>query len=440
MRAFFFFLIAGLNFTVFSATAPTENRTSVKYTRKKTESHADAQTFMMTKAIRTLVDREFRRMGIQSQEFWTVYDQKFKDFFLTIERKLRKSYADSKKSDSDLQKKISHKKIVEKRRYGNLQGALKTMQTRWSGKASRPRFSELILTAHLDREYLRQIYLNFIKKEGSGSFHRVLIEASSNLENSSWKQLGLESEAQFSQILGNSWVDWFKKNRPENIQSFSLVGPELERRLTNVMNDDLQAYKNSVESEFKNTMLIKIHLNLRPKEKQFLFADPDFKFSGGLIVQDILSREILFQKEFPVKSFELKSQEGKNTGQALVNHFYEVPMGELNALKSFIGRFSIANSATTITYDKYRSLDQVFDFIELLRNQGIKHSIYPYLESFSSQKASIVVFYQGNDRLLKKLVKRVAALGKREIPGLSSFSVKSNGEMIVRNSSPSFSK
>ncbi|MBL7664961.1 MAG: hypothetical protein JNM93_07485 [Bacteriovoracaceae bacterium] len=378
---------------------------------------------LLNEAFRDVISRELNNMSLNSEEFWTKFDQKFnEEVYFKIKENLDKKYGLASASDEDGDEIVERKKITaeqqkeydkklrsesldEKRKFGGLARVIQSYSIKKITRS--PQYPEsrfITIEATVDRVTLNKIYYDFMREQLPKEINKLFLYTEYHLRNTSWADLGVEKETDFTSVLNDHWKKWFDENKAENMNDVELVGESLQKKVAAHFNIPIENLTKEILSEFKDSLLIKVNLFIEKLAHQELFREYEYSFEMDIVLMDLSTNTVLYKDTIEKQTKTYRDISYSDLKNVVANHVYRIPMAKFTDLKKTIGKASKVDSVDRLTVENFSNMEEVFQFMELLKNKGIKIKMNPVLKSFNSDKADVVVFYQGGNTVLNTFI------------------------------------
>ncbi len=370
-----------------------------------------------------VISKELTNMGFNSDEFWEKYEEKFKEDKLTaIKEALDKKFGiwmdpeaenaqelEPKKLNKDQQKdydsKLRLQTLLAKRNFGNINRVIRSFSVKKISRSPQnPESRYISLEAKVDRVYLSKIYYEFMREQKTAMVSKLYLYTDFNLENTSWFDLGVKVKSDFSTAVDDSWKKWLEDNKIEGIQTIQILDSSDKKDMAKHFNMPYEKLTQEVQDKFKDALVLRVNLNIEKTAHQELFKEYAFDFKGDLVLLDLSTNKVLYKDSLEKQNKVYRDIPYEDLRNAVANFVYRIPLGKFTNMKKYVAKVSKVDSVQTVKIENFQNIDEVFSFIDLLKNKGIKLRIIPVLRAFSSNSAEVVVFYQGGNTTLEKFI------------------------------------
>jgi hypothetical protein len=394
---------------------------------------------LMTQGFKSVITKELESMGFSANEFWEKYEQKFKEEKMTeIKEKLDKRFGIwvdleaekntdasepvevktlTKQQQQDYDKKLRYKLLISKRNYGNIERVIRSFSVKKISRSPQnPQSRYISLEAKVDRVYLSKIYYEFMREQKPKEVAKLFLFPEYHLKNTRWSDLGVKIKSDFTSAVNSSWKKWLEDNKVENIEDVEIVELDDAKAIFAHFNLPEEQLTTQANSKFKDSLVLKVDLWIEKISHHEIFREYEFKFKSEIVLIDLMTNKVLFKSDIPKDEKVYRDINYDNLKNAVANYVYRIPLGKFTSMKKAVSKASKVDSVQRVTIENFKNIDEVFSFIELLKNKGIKLRINPVLKSFDDSKADIIVFYQGGGSTLEKFI-----LGLKNFTGSQSY-------------------
>lgn len=357
-----------------------------------------------------VISKKLEEAGLNKELFWQKYEEKFQASFKSIEENLRKKYKidedPSAKDKEKFTKEIRRKRLVFKRRFGNLKSVIQSYSIdKTSRSAKNPKIRYIKLQAKVNEQLLSKIYYSYVQGKKTGDYGTLYIHVDYNLADASYTELGISNEKDFADVVNNAWLKDFSRTKPANIKNIEILAGEKLDKLVEYLKLPYERMIQEIPQEFVNSLYLKVDVSIKKINANLDVNKYVFEFDGGMFLQDLQNLQILssanFKKE--TQDFTLTKSNSK-LGNMIATFVYKIPMSAFNQINSKIKNIPPMTSIQRVALYDFKNIKSVYELIDLLKNKGIKYSLNARLESVGRSKAEIIVFYDGIQTDLKSIL------------------------------------
>lgn len=357
-----------------------------------------------------IITKELKDMGLNEQLFWQKYEEDFTESFSKVDDALKAKYQieqNPSRDQSDAYKKISRqRKLKMKQGFANLEKVVQSYSIKkMSRSAQNPNSRYIKLSAKVDRNLLGKIYYQFVRGKKSTDYGTLYIHVDYNLKNLTFAELGVMNDNDFTDVVNGYWLKWFSENKPKNIANVEILDSSKLKKLQEYFKLPYEQMMTQIPELFVNSLYLRIEINLEKVKKDEKFNQYVFAYDGGMFLQDLQNAQVLssFQFDRQIKSYPLVEQQ--NISSLVANYVYRMPFGHFSRLNDTIKGIPPMTGIQRVALFDYRNISDVYGLMDLLTSKGIKYSLKPRLESLGSERAELVLFYDGRLPELKEMIK-----------------------------------
>lgn len=219
-----------------------------------------------------------------------------------------------------------------------------------------------------------------------------------DLTGVTWQELGVTYKEDFTKVVEESWLKW-------------LI--ELDPRLKNI-----QVVTTSPADGHE--LFIKMRIEKRGGLNP-LTPGITLHYSGGVFMKNLHSGNIIFSQKFDESDEFYAEDLRKSFSSAIANHVYRLPLSPLSKVKAQNIGVKQELNKDVLTLTHFHTSEQVFHFIDLLKEKGSALSLSTQLKGLGNQKALIEVQYMGSTDDLKKFLASQDFTGVKKGHGVLEF-------------------
>ena len=357
---------------------------------------------LLYSSYQNVISKEFNKMGLNSNAFWSSYKDKFEDYFLKIKEEHDAQYNLEKNpkiiKTEKYKKIIRMKRLNSMRKFGYLSSVVKSYSIRKISKSLKlPNSHYMNISATIDRKKLTYIYYKFIGKGENRKLKKLYIDVSYYLKEIGWSELGVEVKKDFIDIIKNFW----KKKFEEHFSILFSEGIEFidedQRKDINLQLKTLNEFKNNeIMSKIQNSFFLKIEVEISKRKISKTVKKMYLNFSGGFILTDLQNGRVLSFADFAKEklSFDTNDQEAYTSNIASL--VYRLPIGQIQVLRKKIeDNLKKIDSIELLIKGKI-NIDQLSVFIQHLREKGVLYYFTPEVTSLFQEEIKLNILFSGN--------------------------------------------
>ena len=239
------------------------------------------------------------------------------------------------------------------------------------------------------------------------SFSKILILSEVNLLGFSWKDIGLEREAQFSSPLEKSWEKWLKDHPPKNVAQVK------------VCEDDCLSYHSRWEEklpeeqalvsdpEYANVLWLKLSITLRRTMRNNIQG---FVWEGRVHLLDGNTKRAITNLNLPREEKEWMNLPQPEINTKLVTRVYKTGLGAFPGISEKVEKTLPLNRVIKLTISGYKHMGDVTRLVELLQSRGSLLGLSAEMSGFGSGEAVMKVSFRGEEKSFTDLLSQVKEL------------------------------
>lgn len=367
-----------------------------------------SRRILLYKIFDLAIDQILLDQGKDVGSFRAALQAKFNNQFEPEKKKMITRFGDSPTAEQreDRDREIYLKEFEVKLSSSSLYNVVTTYSVDKFNSNVEQKKVAMTVNVKIDRQGLNQVYQSLVSSgvgpSGGSIAANLFIKVETNLENISWSDLGLANEMGLTEPLEKSWLAWFVKNKPANINNVSIY------RSGKIASSDVLLELNSVIS--KNYQNKALHL-FRFKLK----VDCGLLSGAGNLVLGTCppSEEI---KEFTAIN-------DNQIANFVANSLYRVPLGAFFEVQKMLYGVGRENVQFQVILENSVHFDQIQKVQKFLTTQTGELT---QLMQMSANSAVIgVITYKKREDLFSQL------LTMTQIPEVGTVKISARGEDLV---------
>jgi hypothetical protein len=350
-------------------------------------------------------------MGLNKDIFWEKFDAKFEEDFKKTDEDLKSKYKIGQEGETAEKRKnyrkISRlKKLSMRSRYGNLKKAITSYSIKNLSRSSEnPRSKYLVLEAKIDRNYLSGIYRGFVSGQSLDKFEKIYITLKLNLKNGDWKKLGVNYSSDLQEAVINHWKIWFQDKLGFSAEQIIVTDDALEEELkdkstsaSSILNP-LALFQDSEKSS--SSIWIRVNYFFKIINDNPLLRERKIEINSDFLAYKVGSSIPLHFEDFPVLRMLYSYSSLEQLSSDIASKVYELPLQEFSTVKSKMKTAPVGMKNQDLVISNSKSMTEIIDFMEVLKEELIRFSPVVQFDSFSSEQAKILIQYNGKPEDLK---------------------------------------
>ncbi len=400
----------------------------------------DSLTFikkqLLYASVRDIISKELSKLGHSSELFWAKYNEKFDTYFSAIKENLDKSYGIttedtvlSGKKKERYDNALRTKKLTIKARYGKLQKIMSSYSVKKMSRSPQfPNSRYMNIQAKVNRKVLNEMFYEFTRGGIKRMYKNLFVTVDFSMREMSWQDLGVELESDFTSVLKEHWKRWFEdkfkgkinnviitsSSEEEKLESHLKMLSEASTQLNNISNleGDLQRDQEraiiSVDDELKDSLWMKVKVNVRKISEDQTFKKRTFDFGGEYLLFDLKSNRLASHYDFISEEATFSTEKDLSSNSASL--VYRLPVAKWEGLVRDISHFPLGRKSFRVDVVGASSVRQIDEVEKYLSSIGLTHSLKVEIDSFNRDRAQLRVFFKGSSEDLKGTLLRTKGL------------------------------
>ena len=387
---------------------------------------------LLDKSFRDVLSKEIQAMGLNSDFFWKNFQEKFEEHFRPIHEELREKFEDDEgkmkaKEREKYQKLLRIKRLKTRSKYGNLSSIIKSyVIKRMSRSLKYPNSRYMRLLAEVDRKRLRDFYTRFVKIGGKREFQSLYLDAEFDLQGLAWSDLGVETKADFTEVIKKHWMSWLKSRLVENIKEFKLVDAETRNKLTLIVNS--HSLDNPEFKELSKGLWLKAKLQIRKIGENSLQKKKEFSFKGNYLLLDLKTQKPVDFYDFPKSSHEYSYIDNHQLSSNVASYVYRIPLANFERIGKKLEDLAGKENTLKLEVENVASVQEILELVNLIKEKGIVQNVDAQISLFDSYRALLQLDYNGEFNSLKKTL---SALNQMLLSSGRSIQLKTHDNGLI---------
>lgn len=385
-------------------------------------------------AVRDVITKELKSMGLDEKLFWQKYEERFGDYFKSIADQVKEKYADEsgevprdKKADFD--KALRARRLSVLSRYGRLQGVVTSYSVKRmtrSPQVPQSRFYQI--DAKTDRRAINELYLKFTSNDVDRKYKTLYVSLDFKLISMTWNDAGVEIGTDFTDVVREHWQKWLTEKFSAQVDQVVFTDEALERQLRDflliprdlVFSQRIENGDSSLE-RFSSSLWLKIDIALEKLREDILVAKREISVEGDLLLIELKTNHSVFHDDLAKEKKLFHTDEARTFSSSLASMVYSKPLPSLEMAKKAMGEISQAKHDYHLKVSSLGSIQDLIDVGALLASRGVIHQARTEVVGFNGKSGTLSLSFRGGRQELSNFLK-----------GLTGQSV-SNGKVLQVN-------
>ena len=422
-------------FSAFNLYGATPIKGEGKFTSVAGDTHEFIKRQLIFEGIKDIISTELENLKLNKEAFWKKYDESLAEKLSEIEV----NYKELKKYD--VEANLNRKKLIEenirkkqlryRRKFLGLNKLLSKFSIRKISRSQKnPRYRYIKLEGAINSKRLTKTYYNLVRGKQTSAYGSLYLRPKFNFKGVSYVDLGVENEKDFETEVTKNWMEWFIENKPVNIANIELLEGSKEEKFNQLMKLPITDFKANMPESFVNSLILEIEVNLKKEKYDDKLKEFTFEYSGYAFLKDIQTNLTIGTYQFGVKKYgNISKIYRKSNKVSLVNlmarDVFQLAKGSFPRINKGIKNMPPISDVKHVSLLDFENINQVHSFLNLAQTRGVKFSLKTKLDSFSSNNASAVFFYDGEFSEVKTFLQQLQS-AKKDL----SFEVIDEGDQF----------
>lgn len=395
-------------------------------------------------AYRDVLTKEFKQLGLDSDKFWQKYEEKFQEYFVKVKESLMQKHEVTEETaggDKDFQKALRRKRLSLKARYGRISRPIKKEKVLKQSRSPQvPNSRYMRLEVAVDRKEIFKIYLQFTNEQTDKHYSSVYITSQFQLVDTSWSEVGIELETDFTEVLRNNWKDQVATALKGKVDQVVFADPALSEELkkfsglsqamiqkvsaeqeeeqdlaeagaveaaAEVTAQEDNAYP-EISNDYGSSLWLRVTFKIKKVKENEDTQRRDFEVSGDLILQDLKTQKYIYFQDYEEIHKSYSYSEPKNMSNGLANTIYQMPLTDFKKLDRSVANAKTQLKRITLDIVEFTNASDIFKLIKYLGEKGVTKQFNPTVKSLGLNSAKIELEYSGDDEEMTQLLRSLS--------------------------------
>lgn len=371
----------------------------------------DSSTFikeqLQASALREIVTKEMRAMGLDPDSYWQQYDTKFEEYFRPIAAELRqKMNVPEGKSTPEFLRAVRGKRLSAYAKFGRLDRCLVGFSDRGvTRNPLRPDERLLTLTARIDRNVLASSYARMTTSTEYKRIKTIYLTFVPVLESVTWEELGVATSTDLTNVVEDTWLKWMQEQmKSENHDvTIEVVPPSQSEKLEKQLKAE-PAIGDDARGPYANAAWLRIQFFIRKTNDDEKTKERSFQINADFVMIDLATQKSLLHADIPNENVTYSTSDGHALSSNLASLIYRMPMVEWANLTKAVSSIPVRSGNVRLTVKKANSVADILEFTEVLNIRAASFRPEATLENFSTRQATIDFNFSGPVEKLQDLM------------------------------------
>jgi hypothetical protein len=388
-----------------------------RFQSQKEDSHDFVKKQLIHEGYKSIISKELDKMELNKEVFWQKYQEKLNEKFVEFETKLKDQLKitnqTSPKGRKDFSNKLRYKKLNYQRSFGSLNTAITHFVIKKISRSQKyPNSRYIRMEGSVNPTTLSKIYYKFVAGDKRSEYGSLFINIDYQLSNTTYTELGIENENEFSTVITDRWIDWLSKNKPANIANVQILNAENRVKFDEYQKLPSEKMLTMIPEVFVNSLLLDIEVKIVRKKFDKRKNEYEFLYEGSGYLKDLQTNKIaeVYNFNSELKKYHIK--EGVNLANIIVNHVYRMALGAFPQIVNSMKNITNVSSVQRVVATDFSNMYKVMSLVDMIQNKGIKYSVKAHIEAIGKNRAEIVIYYDGKVSDLKRMLNALRSANK----------------------------
>jgi hypothetical protein len=418
---------------------------------------------LLTNAFRDIFTKEMKEMGLDSDQFWRNYEEKFQQYFENVKTGLMAKHEvteETAEKNADYQKALRHERLRLKARYGRISRAIMQHSIKKMSRSPQvPNSRYISVKAKVNRRELHKIYLSFTGNEENKHYSTLYISSDFTLVDTTWSEIGIEVETDFTDVLRNNWKDqitaamtnkvdkviFVDSAQTNELKKFSGLSLEIVKQVKMQSDENSMAAEStskdnvrevtdaiSMSNDYASSIWLKINFKIKKIRENENAQKRTFEVSGDLFLQDLSSQKVVFFTDFDEFQNSYSYEDPKVMSNGLANAIYQVPLGSFKSFPRSLESAKTSLKRVTLEVSEYTNMSDLVNLTKFLSDKGVTKQFSPMIKSFDAKNAKILLEYSGEDQDMVTMLKSLSGMNIDQTSQLYFPSADNPFQVVVK--------
>ena len=381
-------------------------------------------------AVRDVISKELKSMGLDDKVFWQRYESKFSEYFQSVEKQLKEKYADAsgevpKEKKLDFEKALRAKKLEAMSRYGRIQGVITSYSVkRMTRSPQNPQSRFYQIEAKTDRRSVNELYIKFTSDEADRKYTTLFVTVDFALSHMTWTDTGVEVGSDFTDVVRDHWRKWLENKFTGQVDEIVFTDDTMQRQLREFLliprdlefNQRLENGDSSL-SRYGTGLWLKISMKMDKLREDELLKKREISIDGDVLMIELRTNSSIAQANFDPEKKLFHTEEAKSFSSSLASMVYSKPLPAFEEARRAAREISMSRQDFHLKVASLSSIQDLLDVGVLLTNKGVVHQARTEVVGFDGSKGVLNISFRGGRQNLTSFLRGItgAALGNGKV-------------------------
>tara|TARA_R110000868_G_scaffold143075_13_gene360806 strand:- start:13935 stop:15314 length:1380 start_codon:yes stop_codon:yes gene_type:complete len=371
-------------------------------------------------AVRDVISKELKTMGLDDKNFWQRYESKFGDYFQAIEKQVQEKYADAsgevpKEKKLDYQKALRAKKLEALARYGRIQGVITSYSVkRMTRSPQNPQSRYYQIEAKTDRRSVNELYLKFTSDEADRKYTTLYVTIDFALSHMTWLDTGVEVGSDFTDVVRDHWRKWIENKFAGQIEEIVFTDDSTQRQLREflMIPRDLEFTQrlesgDSSLSRYASGLWLKISMKMDKLREDELLKKREIAIDGDVLMIELKTNRSIAQSDLEGEKKLFHTDDAKSFSSSLASMVYSKPLPAFEEARKAMREISMSKHDFHLNVGALASIQDLLDVGTLLTTKGVVHQARTEVVGYNGNKGVLNISFRGGKQNLTTFLKGI---------------------------------
>ena len=368
----------------------------------------EVKKILLHEAATQAIEKFASDLGFSFNDYQTKLSKNFQEYY---DQKLKALADDGKAPTGQTAQEIYKNRQLEFIQYSKHADLLKSYsiismsrnpddQGQWSST----------IQMNMDQVRLQRLLRRTLQADAT-KFSKMWLIVESNIHSFKWSDIGLEREGQFSSALATAWKDWWVKNLPTNFDEVEVCHDEC----LNYLHNWQSASRNKAfNPDYSDGVWVNVSydiFNIGNSTPQY----PVYKWEARVVFTDINTKKVLGSLTHDNQSRSLRGGDLQRLNSILASQVFSSSSQKFPQMKGFLEQVVKLNQVGQLKVKGHKHLGDVLALKDLIKTRGSSLGLEIELDHFSQDSATLLYFFQGEEKAFQDLLNRINELKSSKV-------------------------
>jgi len=373
------------------------------------DGHEFVKTQLINEGFKSIITKEISKLGLNNDVFWKKYNDMLEEKYSQIEQQLKTQMKitdeSSNRDKAEFERALRKKKLIAKSKFGKLYNVVpKYVVKKMSRSSKNGQYRYIKIEGEVNTQQLTKLYYSYVKGKKQSEYGTLYLNVKYNLSKFTYGDIGIENENDFEGVVTKNWLDWFVKNKSQNIANVEVLSSSNLSKLDDYLKLPSESMMTNIPEIFVNSLLLDIEVSMEKTSFNESTNEYTFSYQGEAYLRDLQTNLVLQTYSFNqvVKSYQMTKE--MSLAKFLANQVYRLAKEQFPNIQNVIKELTPISSIQRVVLSNYENINEVNSFMSLVQSRGVKLSLQSKIESIGIMHSDLIMYYDGEITDLKSLL------------------------------------